>query len=155
MYEEELVIIAARQPSADQVAERRSRPQPCSPSRPAAPYRKRMDDWFASSGEMSDRIIEMSSYNAMLGCAVAGMGISMVPRMVLRTFPDVKLLSVHAIPPEFNRSPTVFIWRKGAISPKVSALIEILMKHRALQEQQKSASTAWFNHAATPARARP
>ena len=59
------------------------------------PYRKRMEDWFASGGEMSDRIIEISSYHAMLGCAVAGMGISMVPRIVLKTFPDVKLLSVH------------------------------------------------------------
>ena len=87
-----------------------------------------MESWFASSGEMSDRIIETSSYHAILGCAVAGMGISMVPRMVLKTFPDVKLLSVHAIPPEFSLAPTVLIRRKGAASPKVSALIEVLME---------------------------
>ena len=54
------------------------------------------------------------------------MGISMVPRIVLRTFPDVKLLSVHTLPSEFNVAPTVFIRRKGAISPKVAALIEVL-----------------------------
>jgi hypothetical protein len=85
-----------------------------------------MEDWFASSGEMSDRVIETSSYHAILGCAVAGMGISMVPRIVLKTFPDVKLLSVHALPPEFNIAPTVFIRRKGAVSPKLTALIEVL-----------------------------
>jgi DNA-binding transcriptional LysR family regulator len=76
---------------------------------------------------MSDHIIETSSYHAILGCAVAGMGVSMVPRMVLKTFPDLKLLSVHAIPPQFGIAPTVLIRRKGAASPKVSALIEVLM----------------------------
>src|SRR5262245_57662080 len=86
---------------------------------------------------MSDRIIEMSSYNAMLGCAVAGMGISMVPRIVLKTFPDVELLSTHRLPPEFGIAPTVFIRRKGTVSPKVSALIEVLMKQRDLKGQRK------------------
>jgi DNA-binding transcriptional LysR family regulator len=54
------------------------------------------------------------------------MGIAMVPRIVLRTFPDVKLLSIHRVAPQFSRAPTVLIRRKGAVSPKVSALIEVL-----------------------------
>jgi DNA-binding transcriptional LysR family regulator len=99
------------------------------------PYRQRLDDWFAASGEMSDRIIEMSSYHAMLGCAVAGMGISLVPRIVLRTFPDAKLLSVHPLPPELGTTPTVFIRRKGAASPKVSALVEVLLEQSDLKSQ--------------------
>ena len=134
LYDEELVIVAGRQPSADQIAERRSTAAPCSPSRPAAPYRQRMDDWFASSGEMPERIIEMSSYHAMLGCAVAGMGISMVPRIVLRTFPDVKLISVHPMPAQFNLARTVFIRRKGMVSPKVSALLEVLLQQSDLRQ---------------------
>ncbi len=125
LYDEELVIVAAaNHPPIKSPRDVNGRPvlafeQGC-------PYRQRLEDWFAGSGEMSDRIIEMSSYHAMLGCAVAGMGISMVPRMVLETFPDVKLLSVHAMPPQFGIAPTVLIRRKGAVSPKVSALIEIL-----------------------------
>ena len=51
------------------------------------PYRLRLEDWFAHSGEMPERIIEITSYHAMLGCVVAGMGISLLPRMVLSTFP--------------------------------------------------------------------
>jgi DNA-binding transcriptional LysR family regulator len=96
------------------------------------PYRQRLEDWFARSGEMSDRVIEMSSYHAMLGCAVAGMGISLVPRMVLKTFPDAKLLSIHALPPEIGHAPTIFIRRKGPLAPKVGALIDVLMEQRAL-----------------------
>jgi DNA-binding transcriptional LysR family regulator len=56
------------------------------------------------------------------------MGISMVPRMVLKTFPDLKLLSVHALPPQFSVAPTVLIRRKGTVSPKVSALVDVLME---------------------------
>ena len=135
MYDEELVIIATvNHPPIKSPKDLNGRNVLAFD--PSCPYRKRMDDWFASAGEMSDRIIEMSSYNAMLGCAVAGMGISMVPRIVLRTFPDVKLLSVHTMPPEFNVAPTVLIRRKGAVSPKVSALIEVLMKQRDIKGRQ-------------------
>jgi len=84
VYDEELVIIAAaNHPPIKSPRDVNGRPvlafvTGCS-------YRQRMEDWFTSSGEMSDRIIETSSYHAILGCAVAGMGISMVPRMVLKT----------------------------------------------------------------------
>jgi DNA-binding transcriptional LysR family regulator len=89
-------------------------------------YRQRLEDWFALKGEMPERIIEMSSYHAMLGCAVVGMGISLVPRMVLGTFPERKRLSIHPLPPKVNKEITWLIWRKGARSPKLNALIEIL-----------------------------
>jgi DNA-binding transcriptional LysR family regulator len=126
IYDEELVIIAAaNHPPIKSPSDVNARSVLAFEA--GCPYRQRMEDWFAGSGEMSDRIIETSSYHAILGCAVAGMGISMVPRMVLKTFPDVKLLSVHAIPPRFGHAPTVLIRRKGAASPKVSALIEVLM----------------------------
>jgi DNA-binding transcriptional LysR family regulator len=92
-------------------------------------YRQRLEDWFARHGEMPQRIVEITSYHAMLGCAVAGMGISLMPRNVLTTFPDAKLLSVHSLPPALARSQTTLIWRKGMLSPKVRALIEILSEH--------------------------
>jgi len=76
--------------------------------------------------------------HAILGCAVAGMGISLVPRMVLRTFPDAKLLSIHALPPEIGRAPTVLIRRKGPLSPKVSALIDVLLQHADARPARKN-----------------
>jgi hypothetical protein len=43
------------------------------------------------------RVIETSFYQ-ILGCVVAGMGICMrFPYMALKTFPDAKLLSIHAV----------------------------------------------------------
>jgi DNA-binding transcriptional LysR family regulator len=129
LYDEELVIIAsANHPPIKSPSDVNGRPVLAFEA--GCPYRQRMEDWFAGSGEMSDRVIETSSYHAILGCAVAGMGISMVPRIVLKTFPDVKLLSIHAIPPKFGIAPTVLIRRKGAASPKVNALIDVLLEQR-------------------------
>jgi DNA-binding transcriptional LysR family regulator len=95
------------------------------------PHRKRLEDWYAGLGEMPARTIEMGSYHAMLGCAVAGMGISLMPASVLATFPEAKRLSVHALPPGQDTLETVLIWRRGAGSPKIKALVEILAEGRA------------------------
>jgi len=75
---------------------------------------------------MPDRTVEMSSYHALLGCAVAGMGIALMPRSVLEFFPEHRRLSAHRLPPAQGKASTVMIWRKGARSPKVSALAELL-----------------------------
>lgn len=134
LYDEELVIIAsANHPPIKSPSDVNGRPVLAFEA--GCPYRQRMENWFAGSGELSDRVIETSSYHAILGCAVAGMGISMVPRIVLKTFPDVKLLSIHPVPQQFGRAPTVLIRRKGAVSPKVGALIEVLMEQRDLAAQ--------------------
>jgi DNA-binding transcriptional LysR family regulator len=141
LYDEELVIIAgANQAPISSPNDLNGRTVLAFEA--GCPYRHRMDDWFASTGEMPDRIIEISSYNAMLGCAVAGMGISMVPRIVLKTFPDVKLLSVHPMPPQFNLARTVFIRRKGMVSPKISGLIEVLLQQSDLRQPPVRPRTA-------------
>jgi len=101
------------------------------------PHRKRLEDWYASRREMPERTIELASYHAMLGCIVAGMGISLIPKSVLTTFPERKRLSVHRLARTENRAQTVLIWRKGAGSPNVMALQEIL-RGRGSHLHQKS-----------------
>ena len=125
IYEEELVIVAtANHPPIKSARDAESRAVLVFET--GCTYRKRLEEWFALKGEMPDRMIEMSSYHAMLGCVVVGMGISLLPRMVLDTFPERKRLSVHPLPPGLNKAVTWLLWRKGARSPKLSALIEIL-----------------------------
>ena len=75
---------------------------------------------------MPERTIELASYHAILGCVVAGMGISLIPKSVLTTFPERKRLSVHALGRSENAAQTVLIWRKGAGSANVRAMEEIL-----------------------------
>lgn len=90
------------------------------------PHRRRLEAWYAGLGQMPERTVEMSSYHAMLGCVVVGMGAALLPRSVLSTFPEAHRLSVHPLPPGQDRAETVLFWRRGAYSPKVAALIDIL-----------------------------
>jgi DNA-binding transcriptional LysR family regulator len=64
--------------------------------------------------EMPERTIELASYHAMLGCVVAGMGIALIPKSVLTTFPERKRLSIHLLARTENRAQTVLICRKGS-----------------------------------------
>jgi DNA-binding transcriptional LysR family regulator len=90
------------------------------------PHRKRLEEWFARRGTMPERTIEMTSYHAMLGCVVAGMGISLLPRSVLSTFPERGRLRVHALPKGYDTAMTALFWRKDARSSKIAALVDIL-----------------------------
>ncbi len=129
VFEEELAIIAAaRHPPIR--SPRDLQPQTMLAFETGCHYRLRLEQWFAQSGEMPERIIEMTSWHAILGCTAAGMGVAILPKMVLTTFPDRKFLSVHPLPRNLSKAPTVLIWRKGAHSPKVNALLEVLKADR-------------------------
>lgn len=92
------------------------------------PYRKRLENFYAKRGDMPGRIVELGSYHAMLGCVAAGMGVALLPKSVLSTFPESKRLTVHRLPAGENRAETVLIWRKGAGSPNIKALQDILSR---------------------------
>lgn len=92
------------------------------------PHRRRLEQWYASRNELPQRTIELGSYHAMLGSVLAGMGAALVPRSVISTFPEKKRLRINTLPHGENRIRTMLIWRKGALSPKIKALEEILSK---------------------------
>jgi len=94
------------------------------------PHRKRLEAWYQRRGEMPERIVELGSYHAMLGCISAGMGIALLPKSVLSTFPEAQSLQVHKLPPHERVVDTVMIWRNGTSSPKVEALRQLLTKRR-------------------------
>ena len=123
-FTEELVIVA--QADHPPIGPQDETPDTIIAFEVGCPHRKRLEDWYERRGEMPTRTVEMSSYHAILGCAVAGMGISLMPASVLDTFPEAKRLSVHPLPPGHDQAETVLIWRKGAGSPKIKALVEVL-----------------------------
>ena len=90
------------------------------------PHRRRLEQWYAAREELPERTVELGSYHAMLGSVLAGMGAALVPRSVISTFPEKKRLRINALPDGENRLRTMLIWRKGAASPKIDALAEIL-----------------------------
>jgi DNA-binding transcriptional LysR family regulator len=126
-FEEEPVIVA----SADHppIAADRPAPKAVIVFEHGCPHRKRLEAWYATRGEMPERIVELGSYHAMLGCVVAGMGVALLPRSVLETFPESRRLTVYPLLRR-DRILTVMIWRKGVRSPNITALAEILTARR-------------------------
>jgi DNA-binding transcriptional LysR family regulator len=102
-------------------------------------YRLRMQQWFARAGVLPERIVEISSWHALVGCVAARMGIAVVPRMVLTTFPQSKFLSIHPLPAEVRHAPTMLIWRKGGRSPKIAALLEVLTESAGSKSMKRKA----------------
>jgi DNA-binding transcriptional LysR family regulator len=123
-FDEELVIVAAA--NHPPIGKKGGLPRTIIVFEHGCPHRKRLEDWYASRREMPERTIELASYHAMLGCVVAGMGIALIPKSVLTTFPERKRLSIHLLARAENRAQTVLICRKGAGSANVKALREIL-----------------------------
>ncbi len=127
-FEEELAIVA---PAHHPPIGKGDLPKTVLVFEHGCPHRKRLEDWYARRDQMPARIIELASYHAMLGCVAAGMGISLIPKSVLATFPERRRLSVHRLASPENRARTVLIWRKGAGSANVMALDEILRSYSA------------------------
>jgi DNA-binding transcriptional LysR family regulator len=123
-FDEELVIVAAA--NHPPIGKKGGLPRTIIVFEHGCPHRKRLEDWYASRREMPERTIELASYHAMLGCVVAGMGIALIPKSVLTTFPERKRLSIHLLARTENRARTVLICRNGAGSANVKALQEIL-----------------------------
>lgn len=128
VFEEEPVIVSAA--GRTQPGRKPALPRTMIAFEPGCPHRARLEGWYAQRGDMPDRVIELGSYHAMLGCVAAGMGIALLPRSVLATFPDNMRLQVHKLPPGENRVDTVMIWRKGAGSPKILALQKVLIEQK-------------------------
>jgi len=123
---EEPVIVSAA--GRDPVGKKRQFPATILAFEHGCPYRKRLESYYAGRGEMPERTVELASYHAMLGCVAAGMGIALLPKSVLSTFPESKRLTVHRLPSGENRAETVLIWRKGADTPNIRALQDILSR---------------------------
>lgn len=125
IYSEELVIVATAGHAA--ITSRGAEPpRSIVAFEQGCPHRARLEQWYAGQNSMPVQTIEITSYHAMLGCVVVGMGISLVPLSVLATFPERARLSVHALPPGSDCAQTDLIWRKGAMSPKIKALVQVL-----------------------------
>ena len=90
------------------------------------PHRKRLESWFQNSGVVPDRVVELGSYHAILGCAIAGMGVALMPRSVLNTYTERGKLSVHELRGTLRKSRTLLVWRKDTPLANVTAFAEIL-----------------------------
>jgi len=94
---------------------------------PGCPHRERLEAWFGRAGVPVERVVELSSYHAMLGCAVVGMGVALMPRSVLDSYAERGRLGVHPLAPPFHQARTLLVSRKSQPQAKIAALAAILL----------------------------
>jgi DNA-binding transcriptional LysR family regulator len=129
IFEEELVLVgSAKHPPI--VSPLDVYPRTALVFHPGCPHRTRLEGWFARAGASIERVVELTSYHAMLGCAAAGMGIAMMPLSVLKTYSEGSRLSIHPVlDPDFKTFKTLLVWRKNRQHPAVTHLADVLLAH--------------------------
>jgi DNA-binding transcriptional LysR family regulator len=75
-------------------------------------YRRRLERWFAEGGVSPARIAEFGTYEAIIGCVAAGMGVAMMPREVMKQRELATSVRIHTLPPDVAQVQTVMIWRR-------------------------------------------
>lgn len=75
-------------------------------------YRRRLEWWFADAGIPHARVAEFGTFEAIIGCVAAGMGVAMMPREVLRQRGLGRTVQCHTLPPDVAEVETMMIWRR-------------------------------------------
>ena len=84
-------------------------------------YRRSLQRWLRRDTLTTSRVLELSSYHAIVACVAAGAGIALMPEAVLDTMPQTHVRR-NRIPRAQSDIVTPLIWRKGELSPPVLAL---------------------------------
>jgi len=129
-FEEELVLVAAAGHPLMRSARDAARKTMLA-FHHGCPHRQRLESWFADGGVVPDRVVELGSYHAILGCAMAGMGVALMPRSVLNTYTERARLSVHELSARLRNSRTLLVWRKDTPLANVKAFAGSLRDKKA------------------------
>jgi DNA-binding transcriptional LysR family regulator len=88
-------------------------------------YRRVLQRWLGRESLANLRVLELSSYHAIVACVAAGAGIALMPEAVLAAMPHARVRK-HPIPKTQGDIVTPLIWREGELSPPVLALRELM-----------------------------
>lgn len=125
LFEEELVLVSdAAQPPMVSATELQCRTiisfeEGCA-------YRTRLEAWFSRAGVMPERIVPVSSYQTILGCVLAGMGVALLPRRVVESYGARSGLRLHPLAGDEGRVATLAVWRQGGDTAAIRALLDCL-----------------------------
>jgi DNA-binding transcriptional LysR family regulator len=96
-------------------------------------YRRILERWLGRKRRATTRILELSSYHAIVACVASGAGIALLPESVLDVVPTADIAR-HPLPNVLANVVTPLIWRTGEASPSVTALQGLLqLEHAALR----------------------
>lgn len=119
-FEEELVLIAPQShPAIRSARDVRTATVIAFPN--GCAYRRRLQGWLAQDGVIPERVLELSSYHAIVACVASGTGIALTPRAVLDVITGAEHVSIYPLAAK-SRAVTSLVWRKGEDTLALRAL---------------------------------
>jgi DNA-binding transcriptional LysR family regulator len=97
-------------------------------------YRQRLESLLAARGIVGVRLLEFGTLDSILACVGAGIGVSLLPRIVVESAARDGRVALHALPKSEAEVDTVFIRRRDAFVS--SALAAFLATMRPAVEAQ-------------------
>jgi DNA-binding transcriptional LysR family regulator len=85
-------------------------------------YRRSLEIWLGRAKIVPARVMEFTSYHAIVACVAAGAGVALVPRSVIRTVPAGRHVLVRSILGASSSARTMLVWREGHGSTALEAL---------------------------------
>ncbi len=74
-------------------------------------YRRRLEELLAARGLVHVRRMEFGTLDGIIGCVEAGMGVTLIPRVVAEPVRRQGRVSIHALPDGTGRALTLFVHR--------------------------------------------
>ncbi|MES2880352.1 MAG: LysR substrate-binding domain-containing protein [Pseudomonadota bacterium] len=113
LEEEPVLFSAADWPTLKSTAELAGRgPLAVFTFREGCSYRQRLLDWLRGDGVQVAQLNEYGSFEAIIGCVAAGMGVSLLPRAVLEVHLAAGTLRTHPTPAAVGRAQTLLVWHR-------------------------------------------
>ncbi len=77
-------------------------------------YRRRLEQWLESGAVAPRRTLEFGTFEGIVGCVAAGMGVSLMPRVLVEQRGLHESVAVHSLPTRYSDIETVMVWRRDA-----------------------------------------
>lgn len=125
MFDEELILVSCLNHKAIQSPKDLGNKPTIMGFNHKCAYRTRLTDWL-KSGHCIPRVVEINSYHTLLSCVAAGMGVGMVPKALLDSYPFSGSIQRHTLASKWRHTNTALIWRKDAYTPAMKAFSQQL-----------------------------
>ena len=123
VFREELVLVTQRS-RLDAEALLAARDLKIVVLRAGCSYRQRLEEILARRGIVGLRRLEFGSIDGLIGCAAAGIGVTLLPRGVVASAAREGRVSLHTLPSEAADVETLFIRRRdGYVSSALAAFL--------------------------------
>jgi DNA-binding transcriptional LysR family regulator len=107
--------------------------------RPGCSYRTRLEALLAERGITNARRLEFGTLDGIIGCVGAGIGVTLLPRIVVTKAASEGRVALHALPPDAARIETVLVRRHDIfVSTALTRFIEIARSHLAHPRSSRS-----------------